>query len=279
MTGTLTGTEPVGVVARCVGSHELLAAPATATTTLQALTGITPSMGALWLTVSVGRSFTSGNPVSGMHVPFAVPSTSATTLQTVAGAKTSASWPVCATVLGCCGQLAVLFPSISAMTSQTVTGTGASITPFCVTVPLVPVGLQLLEVCPTRPTFTGDAHRHVRVDGAVLRRRRRRLAGGQPERRRRVAEEADGVVLGGDRRADRPDGTKLVQADRSRRAAAEAPASRPTESEQTFIGAFTLASGDDCVVVLVPVVASCSGSGVRPISLARAVIGMEMREG
>jgi len=122
VTGTLTGTEPVGVVAGCVGSHELLAVPATATTTLQALTGITPSMGALLLTVSVGRSFTSGNPVSDMHMPFAVPSTSAMTPQTVAGTKRSASWPDCDTVLGSCGQLAVLFPSTSAMTSRDAKG-------------------------------------------------------------------------------------------------------------------------------------------------------------
>ena len=89
-----------------------------------------------------------------MHMPLAVPSTSAMTPQTVTGTKTSASWPDCDTVFGSCGQLAVLFPSISAITSHTVTGTAASITPFWVTVPLVPVRLQSLAVFPTRPTFT-----------------------------------------------------------------------------------------------------------------------------
>ena len=61
------------VVARCEGSHELLVVPATATTTLQALTGMMPSTGALWLTSSVGRSLTRGKPASGMHMPVAAP--------------------------------------------------------------------------------------------------------------------------------------------------------------------------------------------------------------
>ena len=59
----------------------------------------------------------------------------------------------------------------------------------------------------------------------------------------------------------------------------EAPASRPMDSEQRLIGASTLASGEDCFVVLVPVVAFCPGSRVLPISLASAVIGMEMETG
>jgi hypothetical protein len=85
VTGTLTGTFPVGVVARCDGSHEFVALPATATTTLHALIGTTPSIGAPWLTLLVGRSLTSGKPALGMHIPVAVPYTSAMTPQTVAG--------------------------------------------------------------------------------------------------------------------------------------------------------------------------------------------------
>ena len=54
----------------------------------------------------------------------------------------------------CCGQSAELFPSISAMTSQTVTGTSASTTPVWVAGPLVPVVSQSLDVFPTRPTLT-----------------------------------------------------------------------------------------------------------------------------
>ena len=47
-----------------------------------------------------------------------------------------------------------LFPSISAMTSQIVTGTSASTVPFCVAVPLEPAVSQLLDVSAARPTFT-----------------------------------------------------------------------------------------------------------------------------
>ena len=46
--GAKTGMDPVdGVVETCEGSHELLAEPSTATTTLHAFTGMTPSIGAL----------------------------------------------------------------------------------------------------------------------------------------------------------------------------------------------------------------------------------------
>lgn len=58
-----------------------------------------------------------------------------------------------------------------------------------------------------------------------------------------------------------------------------APASSPTESEQAFTGALTLTKGDDCVVVFVPVVASCPGRRVLPMSLASAVIGIEIESG
>jgi hypothetical protein len=58
-----------------------------------------------------------------------------------------------------------------------------------------------------------------------------------------------------------------------------APASSPTESEQAFTGALTLTRGDDCVVVFVPVVASCPGRRVLPIALPSAVIGTEIESG
>jgi hypothetical protein len=58
-----------------------------------------------------------------------------------------------------------------------------------------------------------------------------------------------------------------------------APARSPTESEQAFTGALTLTKGDDCVVVFVPVLASCPGRRVLPITLASAVIGNEIESG
>ena len=55
-TGAKTGTDPAPVVVDTwVGSHELLAVPSTATTTLQAFTGMTPSTGALWLASAGGQ--------------------------------------------------------------------------------------------------------------------------------------------------------------------------------------------------------------------------------
>ena len=57
-------------------------------------------------------------------------------------------------VSGNCGQPATLLPSISAITSQTVTGTSASTTPVCDVVPFVPVRLQPLAVFPASPTLT-----------------------------------------------------------------------------------------------------------------------------
>src|SRR5580658_6839200 len=79
------------------------------------------------------------------------------TPQMPAGTKASASSPCCVTLLALVGQAAVLLPAIWTMTSQMVTGTKASITPFWVVVPLVPVVLQSLEVFAPRPTLT--AHR------------------------------------------------------------------------------------------------------------------------
>ena len=63
----------------------------TATTTLHAFTGMTPSTGALWLPSVVGRSLTIGKPVSGMHMPLAEPSTATIAPQAVTGAATSAT--------------------------------------------------------------------------------------------------------------------------------------------------------------------------------------------
>ena len=91
-TGAKTGTDPDPVVVDTwVGSHELLAVPSTATTTLHAFTGRTPSTGALWLPSLVGRSFVSGNPASGMHMPLDEPSASTTAPHAVTGTKTSAA--------------------------------------------------------------------------------------------------------------------------------------------------------------------------------------------
>lgn len=91
-TGAYSGTDPGVVdVETCEGSHELLAVPSTATTTLHAFIGITPSTGALWLPSLVGRSLVSGNPASGIHMPLDEPSTSTTAPQAVTGTKTSAA--------------------------------------------------------------------------------------------------------------------------------------------------------------------------------------------
>ena len=139
VTGAEADAGPVDVVPTCDGSHELLAVPSTATTTLHAFTGTTPSTGALWLASVVGRSLASGNPASGMHIPFAEPSTSTTAPQAVTGTKTSAASPCWVAGSDCCGQSDELLPSISAITSQTLTGTSASTTPVWALAPLVPV--------------------------------------------------------------------------------------------------------------------------------------------
>ncbi len=91
VSGAVIGASPVAVVSVCAGSQELFAVPATATTTLQALTGITPSTGALWVPSLVGRSLLSGKAASGMHMPLAEPSTATTAPQAVTGADTSAT--------------------------------------------------------------------------------------------------------------------------------------------------------------------------------------------
>src|SRR6202042_1086863 len=142
VTGAKIGAEPAVAAPTCEGSHELLAVPSTATTTLQAFTGTTPSTGALWLASFVGRSLTSGYPASGMHIPLAEPSTSTTAPQAVTGTKTSAACPCWVAGSDCCGQFDELSPSTSAITSQTVTGTSASTTPFWLVEPLVPVVSQ-----------------------------------------------------------------------------------------------------------------------------------------
>jgi hypothetical protein len=91
VTGAFTGADPVAVVATCAGSHEFDAVPSTATTMLQALTGSTPSTGALWDALSLGRSLTNVAELSGMQLPVADPSTAASTPHTVTGANTSAA--------------------------------------------------------------------------------------------------------------------------------------------------------------------------------------------
>ena len=154
VTGAKTGAAPVVVVPTWEGSHELLAVPSTATTTLHAFTGTTASAGALWLASLVGRSLARGKPASGMHIPSAEPSTSTTAPQAVTGTKTSAACPCWVAGSACCGQLDELSPSISAITSQTLTGTSASTTPVWVLGPLVPVVSQPLDVFAARPTLT-----------------------------------------------------------------------------------------------------------------------------
>ena len=280
VTGTSSGTDPVGVVARCDGSHEFDALPATATTALHALIGASPSTGAPWLTSSVGTSLTSGKPALGMHIPVAVPYTSAMTPQTVAGVYRSANWPCCVTVLGCWGQVAVLLPSISAITSHTVTGTAASITPFCVVVPFVPLWSQLLDVSPTKPTFTAQMLTGASTLTAAV----------------CVVDEEGWPAISPSEDVARPRrpialfwavmGTLTVPMAPSWFSPTElveqllfAPASSPMESEQAFTGALTLTRGDACVVVFVPVVALGPGSVVLPISLPSAVTGSEVESG
>ena len=91
VTGAKTGAEPVGVDPTCEGSHELLAEPSTATTTLHAFTGTTPSTGALWLWSLVGRSSESAASLAGWHDPAAEPSTATTTPHAVTGTSASAT--------------------------------------------------------------------------------------------------------------------------------------------------------------------------------------------
>src|ERR1700677_2018516 len=91
--GARPGADPDVVVTTWEASHELLAVPSTATTTLHAFTGTTPSAGALWLALLVGRSLTSGYPASGMHIPLAEPSTSTTAPQAGTGHKPWAPHP------------------------------------------------------------------------------------------------------------------------------------------------------------------------------------------
>jgi hypothetical protein len=93
VTGAKTDAGPAVAVPTWVGSHELLAVPSTATTTLHALTGTTPSTGALWLASLVGRSLVNGNPASGMHIPLAEPSTATTAPHAVTGTNRLAACP------------------------------------------------------------------------------------------------------------------------------------------------------------------------------------------
>lgn len=280
VTGTLPVTDPVGVVARWDGSQELLADPDTATTTLHTLIGMTPSIGALCVTSLVGRSLTSGNPASGMHIPVAAPWTSTITPQTVAGAKTSASWPSWLTGPEPCGQLAVLLPSISAITSHTVIGTSASMTPVCETGPLVPVVSQSLDVFAARPTLiaqmvTGTLalmEPFCVVDAEDCPLVSPRAEAAWPSNPMALSWAVIGTLMFPTAPIwFRP--TDVVEQ------LLLASAARPTESEQAFTGALTLMRGDDCTVVFVPVVESCPGRSELPISFARAVIGTETETG
>jgi hypothetical protein len=280
VTGAKTDVEPIAVVPTWEGSHELLAVPSTATTTLQAFTGTTPSAGALWLALLVGRSLTSGYPASGMHIPFAEPSTSTTAPHAVTGTKTSAACPRWVAGSACCGQLDELSPSISAITSQTVTGTSASTTPVWVLEPRVPVLSQSLDVFPTRPTFTEQM-----------------LTGASALTAPFCDVDADDWPLASPSAAaasfSKP--TALFCAVMGTLASARPPGSfsptdvveqlllaspaTPPESEQALIGASALATGDDCPVVFVPVVEPWLGSGVSPSSFDTTVMGAATEAG
>jgi hypothetical protein len=71
VTGAVTGSVPVWAALTWLGSHEFEPVPSTATTTLHALTGKTPSMGADWVSELVGTPSTSGVSLAGMHLPAA----------------------------------------------------------------------------------------------------------------------------------------------------------------------------------------------------------------
>ncbi len=131
-----------------------MALPTTATTTLQPLTGRTPSTGALWLWSLVGRSPERAASLAGWHDPSAEPSTATTAPHAVTGTSASATWPDCDPVFVSWGHEALPVPSTSAMMSQTVTGASASTTPVCDVLPSVPLRPQSLEVSAATPAST-----------------------------------------------------------------------------------------------------------------------------
>jgi hypothetical protein len=174
----------------------------------------------------------------------------------------------------------VLLPSISAITSHTVTGTSASTTPVWLTGPLVPVVLQSLDVFPTSPTLTAQMLTGTLalmapscvVDAEVCPLVSPSAEAAWPSRPMALS----CAVIGTLTLPIAPiwfSPTDVVEQ------LLLASAKRPTESEQAFTGAFRFTRGDDCTVVFVPVVESCPGRSVLPISFAKAVIGTEMETG
>ena len=247
--------------------------PSTATTTLHALTGMTPSTGALWLPSLVGRSLTSGNPASGMHMPLAEPSASTTTPQAVTGTKASAASPCWVAGIGL---LRAVCRAVPVDLRNHVThgdrdlgiddarlGRGSA----------RPGGVAVARRVPDETDVDrADAHGCIRVDGSVLRCGRRGLTA-ESERGGCLLQQADGVVLRRDRGVDVRDATGLVQTD-GRRRTATAGVGGHTHGERTDIDRrVRLATGEACPVVFVPVGESWLGSGAPPSSFDRTVIG------
>jgi len=85
------------------------------------------------------------------------------------------------------------------MMSQTVTGTSASTTPVWVVAPLVPVVSQSLEVFPTRPTLTEQTLTGASALTAPFCAVDAEDWTAESERGGCLVQQADGVVLRGDR--------------------------------------------------------------------------------
>ena len=255
VTGAKTGADPVAVVSVWDGSHELFAVPATATTTLHAFTGMTPSTGALWLPSLVGRSLTSGNPASGMHMPLAEPSTSTTAPQAVTGAEDVGGLTLLG---GGVGLLGAVRRAVAVDLGDHVADGDRDVG---IDRPRLrrrrrssPTVLQSLEVLPTRPTLTEQMLTGASalmapfcdVDAADC-----PLANPSADAAWLSRPIALSCAVIGALASARPPGwfspTDVVEQ------LLLASAARPTESEHALIGASALATGDDCPVLFVPV--------------------------
>ena len=161
------------------------------------------------------------------------------------GRRSSAAWPQgCWVEPDCCGQSDELLPSISAITSQTLTGTSASTTPVWVLAPLVPALSQSLDVFAARPTLTEQMLppcAPARTGPVPARGRRRglsRLASPSAGGRRHV-QQADGIVLRRDRDVGVRQAAGLVHPDRRRGTAAAGVGGRcRRRASRRWIGAF-----------------------------------------
>ena len=154
----------------------------------------------------------------------------------------------------CCGQVEELFPSISAITSQTVTGTSASTVPVCVAGPLDPAVSQSLDVFAARPTLTEQM-----LTGASALTAPSWVVDPDPLSVSPNAEAAwfnrpmalSWAVIGRVGVRQTPgwfSPTEVVEQ------LLPASAAIPTESEHALIGASAFARGDDCPEVFEPVV-------------------------